>query len=154
MGIESNIHSDCAYLIDVVSSLFKSGAHVKAMRDVTRGGLATVTNELAAASGCKICLWEDTLPVMDNVAAFCALMGLDPLYMGNEGNLAVVVKEQDAEKALHEIRKTEHGRRAAIIGEVMPCSSEYGRSEVVLRTRLGGHRRLDILMGEGLPRIC
>ncbi len=148
MEIENDITSDCAALGDVVEAVFGAGAEVHVMRDVTRGGLGTVVNEIASSSGCEIELDEDEIPVSDEVRAFADILGLDPLYMGNEGKMIAVVPEADAEKALEAMRQTEHGARARIIGRVQEGSGAY------LRTRLGARRRFDVLYGEGLPRIC
>jgi hydrogenase expression/formation protein HypE len=148
MGIENDIESDCACLRDVTEALYASGARVKAMRDVTRGGLGTVLNEIAARAGRAMELREETIPVDAVVQGFCGLMGLDPLYMGNEGKMIAVVAGGDAAKALAAMRGTRNGENAAVIGRVAAGAG------VSLRTRLGGTRRVDVLYGEGLPRIC
>lgn len=148
MEIENNIRSDCAFLNPIVNSLFENGIRVKTMRDVTRGGLGTVLNEIADASKCRIEMKEDSLPVHPEVRGFCDILGLDPLYMGNEGKMIAVVAKEDAEKALELMRRTECGKDAAIIAE-----AAAGRG-VVMKTRLGGSRVVDVLYGEGLPRIC
>lgn len=148
MEIENNISSDCAALGDIVESLFAAGINVKTMRDVTRGGLGTVLNEIADSSQCMITLEEDDIPVSDEVRGFADILGLDPLYMGNEGKMIAVVSGEDAEMALSVMRSTEHGRNAAVIGAVEAGNGTY------LRTRLGATRRFDVLYGEGLPRIC
>lgn len=148
MEIENQIHSDCACLGSITEALFEAGIRVKAMRDVTRGGLGTVLNELADASDCRIQISEDLLPVSPAVRGFSDILGLDPLYMGNEGKLALVVAGEDAEKALLIMQQTELGRDAAIIGRI-----DDGRG-VTMVTRLGGERVIDMLYGEGLPRIC
>ena len=148
MEIENDIQSDCAALNDIVDALFENGIRVKTMRDVTRGGLGTVLNEIADSSGCMIELDEEAIPVADNVRGFADILGLDPLYMGNEGKLIAVVPEADAERALEIVRNTVHGRNAAIIGYAREGSGAY------IKTRLGATRRFDVLYGEGLPRIC
>lgn len=148
MEIENNIASDCAALGDIVESLFAAGINVKTMRDVTRGGLGTVLNEIADSSQCMITLEEDDIPVSDEVRGFADILGLDPLYMGNEGKMIAVVSVEDAERALSIMRSTEHGKNAAVIGAVEAGSGTY------IRTRLGATRRFDVLYGEGLPRIC
>ncbi|MDR2770766.1 MAG: hydrogenase expression/formation protein HypE, partial [Clostridiales Family XIII bacterium] len=141
MGIENGIESDCACLRDVTEALYASGARIKAMRDVTRGGLGTVLNEIAASSGQSIALREDDIPVDESVRAFCGLMGLDPLYMGNEGKMIAVVDGRDAAKALAAARTVQNGKNAALIGAVAA-----GRG-VFMQTRLGGTRRVDVLYG-------
>ena len=146
--IENDIKSDCAALNDITASLFDSGIDVKTMRDVTRGGLGTVLNEIADSSGCMIELDEESIPVLDEVRGFTEILGLDPLYMGNEGKMIAVVPGDEAERALEAMRNTVHGKDAQIIGVVKEGSGAY------IKTRLGATRRFDVLYGEGLPRIC
>ncbi|MBR0597616.1 hydrogenase expression/formation protein HypE [Sinanaerobacter chloroacetimidivorans] len=148
MEIENNIASDCACLNDIPNTLFQHGIHVKTMRDVTRGGLATVLNEIADTSQCGVELREDDIPVHPEVMGFCDILGLDPLTMGNEGKMIVIVPEEDAEKALTLMKETAVGRDAVIIGK-----ATAGKG-VVMKTRIGGSRVVDVLYGEGLPRIC
>lgn len=148
MQIENGIESDCAPLNTIINVLFDGGVQVKTMRDVTRGGLGTILNELAEMSGCGIEIIEKDLPVKASVRGFCEILGLDPLYMGNEGKMIAIVSEKDADLALALIRETEYGRDAAIIGRAV---SGHG---VTLITPLGGKRTVDVLYGEGLPRIC
>ena len=148
MEIENGIKSDCACLNPIVNSLFENGIRVRTMRDVTRGGLGTVLNEIADSSNCRIEIKEGSLPVDQEVRGFCDLLGLDPLYMGNEGKMIAVVAGEDAEKALELIRKTGLGADAAVIADVTAGKG------VVMKTRLGGSRVVDVLYGEGLPRIC
>lgn len=148
MEIENNIESDCAALGDVVESLFAENIRVKAMRDVTRGGLGTVLNEIADSSGCMVEVDEESIPVLEEVKGFSEILGLDPLYMGNEGKMVAIVSGEDAEAALKAMRCTQHGKDAAIIGRIKEGSGAY------IKTRLGATRRFDVLYGEGLPRIC
>jgi hydrogenase expression/formation protein HypE len=148
MGVENGIASDCACLYDITEALYSAGVRVKAMRDVTRGGLGTVLNEIAASSGCAVSLREEDIPVGEAVRGFCGLMGLDPLYMGNEGKMIAVVDGRDAAKALKAMRETQNGKNAAAVGRIAAGSG------VSMQTRLGGTRRVDVLYGEGLPRIC
>jgi hydrogenase expression/formation protein HypE len=150
LGVENGIKSDCATLDDVVGALYEAGADVHAMRDVTRGGLATVLNEIAEASGALIEIDEESIPVTGEVKAFCGVMGLDPLYMGNEGKMVAIVSGEDAERARAAMCGTENGRGARVIGRV----AEDGAPGLVVRTRIGGTRRAAALRGEGLPRIC
>ena len=151
LDIANNIRSDCSLLAETVDSLLINDIDVHVMRDVTRGGLATILNEIAAASGVTMELEEGTIPVDDEVRAFCGVMGLDPLYMGNEGKMVAIVAEGDADRALDEMRKTRPGVNSAIIGRVARAGAE---ASVILRTPIGGGRRLSVLYGEGLPRIC
>lgn len=148
MEIENNIKSDCGCLSDITEALFHGGIQVKAMRDVTRGGLGTILNEIADTSKHRIQLSEEAIPVDEEVRGFADILGLDPMYMGNEGKMIAVVPEEQAQLALELMRKTEHGKNAAIIGEVTEGSGTF------ITTRLGGSRVLDVLYGEGLPRIC
>lgn len=148
MNIENSIASDAAPLNGLVEALFDGGADVKAMRDVTRGGLATVLNEICSASGAGALIEEKSIPVSEQTAAFCGILGLDPLYMGNEGKFVAVMPEKDADKALSALRSIGGGENAAVIGHMR---SEKG---LALQTSLGGKRILGPLYGEGLPRIC
>ena len=150
MNIVNTIQSDCAPLNGMTAALMKSGVKVKAMRDVTRGGLATVLNEFAAASQCCILLNEEQIPVSEQVRGFCGILGLDPLYMGNEGKMIAVVAGKDTQKALACIKSSKYGKNAAIIGEIIAGETET----VLLNTSIGGTRILTELHGEGLPRIC
>lgn len=148
MDIKNNIRSDCAPLCDMVLSLLGSGVQVHAMRDITRGGLATVLSELSGASGTKIEVLEEKIPVEAEVSALAAILGLDVLHMGNEGKLVAFVAKEDEEKALEVIRASRYGGAAEIIGTVREGSG------VNLITSIGGVRQLGALAGGGLPRIC
>lgn len=150
MNIDTDIESDNAPLVDIVSNLLNSGIHVHTLRDVTRGGLATVLKELSGQSKKTFVIEENKVPVTSKVADFAGLLGLDPLYMGNEGKLVAIVDSHDADKALDIIRGSKYGKNAAIIGEV----KEDSEGKLIETTELGGERELDILQGEGLPRIC
>ncbi len=150
MGIKNSIESDNAPLGEIVEALFAAGVEVHTMRDVTRGGLATVLKELAKASDTTITLNEETLPVTPQVKDFCGLLGLDPLYMGNEGKLVAIVPAAQKELALSAIKSAKYGQDAAVIGTV--TKEEPGK--LFLRTRIGGLCNLEVLQGEGLPRIC
>jgi len=148
MGIENNINSDCAPLTAIVKNLIDANIHVHCMRDVTRGGLATVLNEVAANSSCKVVIEEEAIPVNDEVQGFCDILGLDPLYMANEGKMIAVVPKNQAEKALAVIHKSKYGTNAKIIGSITEGKG------VNMTTKLQGNRTIDLLYGEGLPRIC
>ena len=150
MGISNEIQSDCAPLKDMVERLLAAGVNIRTMRDVTRGGLATVLNEIAEGSSVSISIQEDSLVVDKAVKSFCGILGLDPLYMGNEGKMVCIVAGEDAPKALELIRGSRYGEKAAIIAR----AEKTGSAKVTLTTRLGGRRIVDVLMGEGLPRIC
>ena len=155
----SPLQSDCAPLHGLVAAMLDTlssapdGAGLKAihcMRDPTRGGLATTLNEVAARSGVGIAIEEHAVPVRDAVRAACEMLGLDPLYVANEGKLVVFVDALAAERVLDAMRTHEYGGEAAIIGR---ATAEH-RGRVVLRTALGARRIVDMLVGEQLPRIC
>lgn len=148
MGIENKIMSDCAPLTSIVKNLFDNNINVHCMRDITRGGLATVLNEISSSSLCSVEIYEASLPMSSEVRGFCDILGLDPLYMANEGKMLAVVPQNQAEKALASIRKSKYGKNAQIIGKVVDGTG------VNMTTILGGNRIIDILYGEGLPRIC
>ena len=154
MGIENNIKSDAAPLSEAVNNLMEQKIRVHAMRDVTRGGLGTVLNEFAESSLCDIELYEDKLPVSSEVKDFCGLLGLDPIYMGNEGKFVLGVHPDDAEQALSIIRSSKYGENAAIIGDVKKINRATDMHKVVLNTAIGGKRVIGLMYGEGLPRIC
>jgi hydrogenase expression/formation protein HypE len=150
MGIANTIQSDCAPLHGMVSSLLQYGIRVKAMRDVTRGGLATVLHEFSVASRKCIHIEEENIPVTAQVQGLCGILGLDPLYMANEGKMVAAVAKEDSQRALAALKSSPYGKNAAIIGEVI--SGEEGI--LLMHTRTGGTRILTELYGEGLPRIC
>lgn len=155
MGLENRIQSDNAPLGEMVQAILDSGVQVHEMRDVTRGGLATVLNEFAQDSGKIITLLEDSLPVSEEVRSFAGILGLDPLYMGNEGKMICIVPEADADKALAAMKKSRYGEHAAIIGRVtQPQEAEGERPVLLIQTAFGGRRVVGPLYGEGLPRIC
>jgi len=148
MGIENQISSDCAPLTSIVRNLLDSRIRVHCMRDVTRGGLATVLNEAADQSSCSVEIWEEALPVSTEVKGFCGILGLDPLFMANEGKMIAFVPGNQAEKALKAVQSSKYGTNARIIGTILEGSG------VRMKTRLKGLRTIDLLYGEGLPRIC
>lgn len=148
MDIENEIESDNAPLGEMVREMLKQGIELHAMRDVTRGGLGTVLNELAKASHINIELTEEKIPVSSEVKAFAKILGLNIMHMGNEGKLVAVMPKEQAEKAVEIIKKCKYGENAAIIGEVKNGSG------VTMITPIGGKRQVNVLYGEGLPRIC
>jgi hydrogenase expression/formation protein HypE len=152
LKFDSPLESDCAPLNDLVAVLLDAvprGA-IHCLRDPTRGGLATTLNELAAQSDTGIEVEETAVPIRDAVRGACELLGLDPLYVANEGKLVAIVDPGSAENALSALRAHENGREAAIIGRV---TIEH-HQRVVLRTAFGARRIMDMLVGEQLPRIC
>ena len=148
----SPLQSDCAPLNGLVADLLQAlpAGSVHSLRDPTRGGLATALNELATRSQAGVEIDEESLPVREPVRAACELLGLDPLYVANEGKVVAIVAQEVAHIALAALRSHRYGREAAIIGRVK--ESHPGR--VVLRTALGARRLVDMLVGEQLPRIC
>lgn len=154
MGIQTNVVSDAAPLKEMVIKLLDNDIQVHAMRDVTRGGLGTVLNEFCDSSKCTINLYEEKLPVQAAVKDFCGILGLDPMYMGNEGKMVLSVAAEDAEKALLLIRESKYGENAEIIGDVTQSEETINDHNVVLNTKIGGKRIIGLMYGEGLPRIC
>lgn len=154
MEITNSIRSDNAPLNDMVGRLMAQQVDVHVLRDVTRGGLATVLKELAVSAGLRFEIEETKLPVEPQVRDFCGLLGLDPLYMGNEGKLVAIVAREDAPRAVELMRSAAYGKDAMIIGEVKAPAEDSEKGKLVLKTRIGGSRILDELQGEGLPRIC
>ena len=151
LRFQSPLRSDCAPLNGLVADMLAAGGEaIHVLRDPTRGGLATALNELAAASEVSIAIDEDAVPVHDAVRVASELLGLDPLYVANEGKLIAIVAPEAAEAVLAAMRAHPLGAEAAAIGDVRAAE----RSRVVLRTPLGTHRLLDMLAGEQLPRIC
>lgn len=148
MEIENNIKSDNAPLTDIVKNLIDGGIDIHCMRDVTRGGLGTVLNELANASCKGIEIEESAIPISDEVKAFSKILGLNILHMGNEGKLVAIVPSEQADKAVQLMKRSKYGENAAIIGKVTNGDG------VTLITPLGGQRKVNVLIGEGLPRIC
>jgi hydrogenase expression/formation protein HypE len=144
------LKSDCAPLSKLVSQMLEVTSRIHCLRDPTRGGLATTLNELARQSNVGIVIEETKIPVKEEVRAACELLGLDPIYVANEGKLVAVVDPAKADKILARMKKNRYGRDAAVIGEV--TSQHPGK--VVMKTRLGPSRIVDMLSGELLPRIC
>ena len=150
MGLDSPIESDCAPLHGLIEVLLKAAPGTRALRDATRGGIATVLNEIADASGVSICIDEERTPLRPEVKGFCEILGLDPLYLANEGKIVAVVPAAQADAAIMALRAHPFGAHSAVIGKV--DGGEPGR--VTMRTVFGGTRIVDMLVGEQLPRIC
>ncbi|MFC1932884.1 hydrogenase expression/formation protein HypE [Chloroflexota bacterium] len=144
------VQSDCAPLNRLVAEMLETSASIHCLRDPTRGGLATTLNEFAQQSQVGINIDEGSIPVNKAVLSACELLGFDPLYVANEGKVVAVVATADADKVLAKMRQNHYGREAIIIGEVV--NEHPGR--VVMKTRLGASRIVDVLVGELLPRIC
>ena len=150
MALESPVESDCAALHGLIGNLLAAVPDTRFLRDATRGGLATVLNELAAASDVAIEIEEQATPIAEGVRGFCEILGLDPLYLANEGKIVIAVAPEDADRALAALRAHPLGRQACAIGRVV--AGEGGR--VTMNTSFGGQRIVDMLVGEQLPRIC
>ena len=150
LALQSPIASDCAALHRLVAALLEAAPGTRCLRDPTRGGVATVLNEIAEASGVAIEIDESRTPLREEVKGFCEILGLDPLYLANEGKIVAVVPAEEAENALAALRRDPLGAEAALIGRV-----ERGLAgRVTMRTAFGGARIVDMLVGEQLPRIC
>jgi len=145
-----NIRSDCASLGGLIIPLLKIGAGIKFMRDPTRGGVATTLNEIAEGSGLGVVINEKDIPVSQKARVACELLGIDPLYVANEGKALLVVEPKDARRVVRILRKHLLGRNAKIIGEIVKTQ----KPRLVLRTAFGLERVLDMLTSEALPRIC
>jgi hydrogenase expression/formation protein HypE len=150
LAFDSEIVSDSAALHGLVAALFEAVPGIRVLRDPTRGGLATTLNEIATQSGVGMELEETAIPVTPQVDAACELLGLDPLYVANEGKLIAICAEADAERLLAALRAHPLGSQAARIGTVTDDPHHF----VQIRTGFGGRRMVDWLSGEQLPRIC
>jgi hydrogenase expression/formation protein HypE len=147
-GLSGDLNSDVAPLNGLVGAMLKAGT-VHVLRDPTRGGLATTLNEIALQSQATVVIEENRIPLKPEVRGACEMLGLDPLYVANEGKLAAIVPEKESEKIISAIKDHPYGREAAVIGRVME-----GKPQVLLTTVLGSQRPLLMLEGEALPRIC
>jgi hydrogenase expression/formation protein HypE len=150
LALTTTVQSDCAALGHLMQATLTAAPALSAARDATRGGVASALNELAAAAGVGIEIDEARLPLHPEVRGLCEVLGLDPLYLANEGTLVAFVPKEQAEAALAAMRALPEGRGATIIGSV--SSRDPGR--VFMRTAFGGLRLVDMLVGEQLPRIC
>jgi hydrogenase expression/formation protein HypE len=150
LGFTAPIVSDTAALHGLIADLLATGVEIHVLRDPTRGGLGATLNEIATQSGVGMMLDEAKLPIQPAVAAACEFLGLDPLYVANEGKLIVICRAADADRALAALQSHPLGKAAAIIGRV----TEDSRHFVQMTTALGGRRMVDWLAGEQLPRIC
>ena len=150
LSFETTIRSDTAALHGLVAAMVQAVPGLHCLRDPTRGGLATTLNEIAMQSGAGMLIEEAAVPVLRPVAAACEFLGLDPLYVANEGKLIAICGSADAERLLEAMRAHPLGHDAAIIGEVIEDPHHF----VQMRTRFGGKRIVDWLTGDQLPRIC
>lgn len=150
LALEVALKSDCAALHELIESLLAAAPHTRFIRDATRGGIATVLNEAAVASSIAIEIDERTTPLRNEVRGVCEILGLDPLYLANEGKIVIAVPPEEAASALAALLAHPLGAGAAEIGRAV--AGEAGR--VTMRTAFGGTRIVDMLVGEQLPRIC
>ncbi|HEY2573742.1 MAG TPA: hydrogenase expression/formation protein HypE, partial [Verrucomicrobiaceae bacterium] len=150
LEFETEIVSDTAPLHGMVESMLRACRDIHVLRDPTRGGVASALNEIAATAGVGIEIDEASIPVREEVKAACEILGLDPLYVANEGKLLAFVPPESADRVLAVMRSHPLGRDAVVIGRVVPDR----RGFVSMKTRVGGARIVDMLSGEQLPRIC
>ncbi|MBU4185735.1 MAG: hydrogenase expression/formation protein HypE [Proteobacteria bacterium] len=150
MTFDSSVASDTAPLNHMVKNMLSVCKDIHVLRDPTRGGVGTALNEIALKSEVGIKIFEEKIPVKNEVAAICEILGFDPIYIANEGKLLAFVPPDHAEKVLAAVRKNEFGKDACIIGEVVDDNPR----KVFMETRIGGCRIVDMLTGEQLPRIC
>ncbi|MCK5712895.1 MAG: hydrogenase expression/formation protein HypE, partial [Hyphomicrobiaceae bacterium] len=150
LEFESAIKSDSAPVAEPVLRLLEEGVPVHCLRDLTRGGLASALNELAGKGEIGMQIDETLVPVREDVASACEILGFDPLYVANEGKCVAIAAAEAADAALEAMRSHSLGGEAALIGEVV----EGPKGQVVMRSRIGGERIVDMMSGEQLPRIC
>ena len=150
LSFKTSITSDTAPLNHMVKQMLTTGRGIHVLRDPTRGGVGTALNEIAEKSKIGIKIYEEKIPLKKEVAAACELLGFDPLYLANEGKLLAFVCAEDTDAVLAAIKTNPFGKDAAVIGEVV----EDHIGKVILETRIGGMRIVDMLAGEQLPRIC
>lgn len=149
LGLDDVLRSDSAPLHDLVAALLASGAEVRCLRDPTRGGLASALSEIASIARVGVEIDEVRLPVRAEVRGACELLGLDPLFVANEGKLVAFVAPADAARALDALRAHPLGRDAAVVGRAIGAAGE-----LIVRTSVGGARTLDLPLSDPLPRIC
>ncbi|MFM0593477.1 MULTISPECIES: hydrogenase expression/formation protein HypE [Paraburkholderia] len=154
LALDADIKSDCCPLNGLIAAMLDVCPRIHCLRDATRGGVATVLNEFAQSSRVRIRLDETALPLREPVQGACEILGLDPLYLANEGKLVAVVPADAAQQVLTAMRAHPAGREAAVIGTVEACDEGAEEGLVVMQTTFGGQRIVDMLVGEQLPRIC
>ena len=150
MTFDSSVFSDTAPLNHLVNKMLSVCRDIHVLRDPTRGGVATALNEIAGKSNVGIRIYEEKIPLKDDVAGICELLGLDPIYIANEGKLLAFVESDHAEAVLKAIIEDDFGKDASVVGEVV---SDYP-GKVIMQTSIGGTRIIDMLTGDQLPRIC
>lgn len=150
LNLEAKIESDCNALNLLVRDILAVSKKVKFIRDVTRGGLATILNEIVQEKEISILLNQSSIPVREEISAICEILGLDPLYIANEGKLVLIVSKEDSDKVLKVMKNNPLGKDASLIGEVIKDS----REKVYLKTKINGTRILGMSDEELIPRIC
>ena len=153
LNIQADITSDCASLHDLVLPILEQFPEaVKFMRDATRGGVATVMNEISSKSGRHVLLKEEDIPVKPPVEGLCEMLGMSPWYLANEGTIVLIAAREAASSGVSQLRSHPLGKNAAVIGEI--CETAADQPRVYLQTRSRGKRILDSLVSDQLPRIC
>lgn len=150
LKISSPVFSDCASLNHLIKKVLEKNEGIKFIRDLTRGGLASVLAEIVEQINSGIRFKETAVPVSEKVQALCEMLGFDPLYLANEGKVVMIVSSEHAESILEEIKKDPLGKNSSIIGEIV----DTNQGKVVMETEIGGSRIIDKITGEQLPRIC
>ncbi len=155
LSLDGSLRSDSAPLNRMVEALVTEVGDIHVLRDPTRGGLATTLNEIAVQSAVSMEIDENAIPILPSVSAGCSVLGLDPLYLANEGKLICILPESLSDKALSVMKTFSQGKMAVKIGKIIPAQASPGKpGRVILRTIMGGSRLLPMLEGEQLPRIC
>ena len=150
LGLAADILSDSAPLNDLIATILKASPNIHCMRDATRGGLGAILAEIAKSAKVRIDISERDIPVQENVRGVCEILGLDPLFLANEGKMVLFCPAADAQIVLSAMKNHKYGKNAAIIGSV----GDIGKGRVVLKTSIGGERIVDLPTGELVPRIC
>ena len=150
LEFETKIESDCAPLNGLVHTMFTASTRIHVLRDPTRGGVASALNEIAESANVGMLIHEDRIPIDESVSGACEILGFDPLYVANEGKLLAIVHAEDADKILAAMHSHPLGKNSVIIGDV---TTEHPKM-VLMKSRIGGTRVVDMLSGEQLPRIC
>ncbi len=150
LEFETEIKSDTAPLNHLISEMLYVSKNIHVMRDPTRGGIASTLNEIASSANVGINIYENKIPINEEVNGACEILGLDPLYIANEGKIIAIVAKEDVNKILEIMRKNEFGMDSQIIGEV----TDENKGTVVMKTTIGSSRIVDMISGEQLPRIC
>ncbi|CAM2076319.1 MAG: hydrogenase expression/formation protein HypE [uncultured Clostridium sp.] len=150
LGFESSIKSDCCLLNKLIEDILSASNNVKVLRDPTRGGLATTLNEIIEHSNISMEIAEEFIPVKPEVDAMCEILGLDPLFIANEGKVVVIVDKNDADNVLNIMRQNPVGKDSVLLGEAI----NDGKNKLYLKTKIGGRRIINMPEGEILVRIC